>query len=205
MPIGRPRSFDADEALDAALRVFWSRGYEGASLPELTKAMGINRPSLYAAFGNKEELFKRAVERYVTGFGGALEEAIAQPTARGVAEKLLTAGIAQVCGKDGTAPRGCMLVQSALVGGQENSKVCEEVARCRRVGEDRLKERFERAAADGDLPPGMAACELSRYLTAVSYGMAVHAAGGATCTELHGVMQIALRVFDRPESVRPSE
>ena len=76
MPSGRTRQFDVDEALDQALEVFWARGYEGATLPELTRAMGINRPSLYAAFGNKEQLFRKALDRYKTGPMAFLSEAL---------------------------------------------------------------------------------------------------------------------------------
>src|SRR3989441_4990422 len=96
MPRGRPRTFDTDKALDKALKVFWRKGYEGASLPDLTAAMGINRPSLYAAFGNKEALFKKAVERYSTGPAGFFSQALAQPTARAVVERLLKGGIDMV-------------------------------------------------------------------------------------------------------------
>src|ERR1051326_7706866 len=84
VPKGRPREFDTEKALDAALGVFWRKGYEGASLPDLTRAMGINRPSLYAAFGNKEELFRRAVDRYVEGPASYVRWALEAPTARAV-------------------------------------------------------------------------------------------------------------------------
>src|SRR5215470_9458675 len=87
--LGRPRAFDADAALDRALKVFWRKGYEGASLSELTKAMGINRPSLYAAFGDKKALFRKALERYEKGPTGFIHEALAEPTARSMAERLL--------------------------------------------------------------------------------------------------------------------
>src|ERR1700738_1402218 len=90
--LGRPRGFDADRALDRALAVFWRNGYEGASLPALTKAMGINRPSLYAAFGNKEALFRKAVERYERGPASYAYKALKQPTAREVVEALLGGG-----------------------------------------------------------------------------------------------------------------
>ncbi len=88
MPSGRPRAFDLEQALDSALKVFWRKGYEGASLPDLTKAMGINRPSLYAAFGNKEELFRKALDRYSEGPACHVREALSEPTARKVVEKL---------------------------------------------------------------------------------------------------------------------
>src|SRR5207237_3295974 len=91
--VGRPRAFDVDEALDQALRVFWRKGYEGASLPDLTKAMGINRPSLYAAFGNKESLFRKALERYVEGPAAYVRRALTEPTARAVAKRLLSGAI----------------------------------------------------------------------------------------------------------------
>src|SRR4051794_41577350 len=88
-PLGRPRGFDADEALDKAMKVFWAKGYEGASLPDLEKAMGINRPSMYAAFGNKHELFRKAMKRYGQGPTAFVPEALAKPTAREVVEHLL--------------------------------------------------------------------------------------------------------------------
>src|SRR4051812_4655418 len=105
MPSGRVRQFDVDEALDRALEVFWARGYEGATLPELTAAMGINRPSLYAAFGNKEQLFRRALDRYQTGPQSFLTEALSEPTAREVVEAIFSGFVRMQ--RAGDKPRGC--------------------------------------------------------------------------------------------------
>src|SRR5215211_3297202 len=116
MARGRPREFNADQALDKALKVFWKKGYEGASLPELTRAMGINRPSLYAAFGNKEGLFRKALDRYAEGPAAYVGEALAEPTARGVAERLLRGAAELLAGP--RSPRGCLLVQGALACGE---------------------------------------------------------------------------------------
>src|SRR5579872_666777 len=108
---GRPREFDVEKALNRALTVFQRKGYEGTSLPDLTKAMGINRPSIYAAFGNKESLFRKALDRYVGKASGLLSTALAEPTARAVTEHLLRGAIDSSCnGK----VRGCLLVQGAL-------------------------------------------------------------------------------------------
>src|SRR6266404_3298466 len=107
--LGRPRAFDADRALDRALAVFWRNGYEGASLPTLTKAMGINRPSLYAAFGNKEALFRKAVERYDRGPASYTYKALKQPTARKVVEALLKGIVALLTTPKN--PGGCLMVQ----------------------------------------------------------------------------------------------
>ena len=104
MPKGRPREFDVDKALDRALQVFWRRGYEGATLPDLTAAMGINRPSLYAAFGSKEELFRKALDRYIEGPAACVPRALNEPTARAVAERLLGVTIDLVT--DRRNPRG---------------------------------------------------------------------------------------------------
>src|SRR5262245_24713407 len=115
MPAGRPRSFDIEKALDRALKVFWRKGYEGASLPDLTRAMGINRPSLYAAFGNKEALFRKAIDRYVEISSCHVYEALQEPTARGVVERLLCASVDVMT--DTQNPAGCFLVQGALACG----------------------------------------------------------------------------------------
>src|SRR5215469_8571574 len=108
MPSGRTRQFDVDEALDRALEVFWARGYEGATLPELTRAMGINRPSLYAAFGNKEQLFRKALDRYQTGPQSFLAEALQQPTARAAVEAVFDGFVGMQ--RDRVESRGCMIV-----------------------------------------------------------------------------------------------
>src|SRR5947209_3799427 len=143
MPIGRPRAFDIDKALDRALQVFWRKGYEGASLPDLTRAMGINRPSLYAAFGNKEALFRKALDRYAEGPACYVRQALDEPTARAVAERVLAGSVDLLT--DPRNPRGCLLVQGALVCGEAAESVRRELAARRLAGEVAFRRRFERA------------------------------------------------------------
>src|SRR5437764_11063990 len=142
VPSGRKRQFDVDEALDRALEVFWKRGYEGATLPELTRAMGINKPSLYAAFGNKEQLFRKALERYQTGPMSFLTEALRQPTARAVAEAIFSGFVWMQHDRD--KARGCLVVSGALACGEEAETVRRELAQVRRAIVTALRERFER-------------------------------------------------------------
>src|SRR4051812_21366670 len=123
---GRPRGFDVDRALDRALELFWRKGYEGTSLPDLTGAMGINRPSLYAAFGNKEQLFRKALDRYAEGPAAYVREALDEPTARAVAERLL-GGTADLL-TDPRHPGGCLTVQGALACGEAAESVRRELA-----------------------------------------------------------------------------
>src|SRR6516225_4050111 len=152
MPSGRTRQFNTDEALDRALEVFWARGYEGATLPELTRAMGINRPSLYAAFGNKEQLFREALARYLTGPQGFTAAALNEPTARAVAEAVFSGFVRMLRGRGQS--RGCLVVSGALACGEEAEPVRRELARLRQGTVTALRERFERAVQDGDLPKG---------------------------------------------------
>jgi AcrR family transcriptional regulator len=197
MPRGRPRAFDPDTTLDRALRVFWRKGYEGASLPDLTRAMGINRPSLYAAFGNKEALFRKALDRYVDGPAAYSREALDEPTARAVVERLLGGAVDLLT--DPRHPPGCLMVQGALACGEGAEVIRRELALRRAAGEAALRQRFERAIADGDLPAGADAADLARYVATVIYGMAVQAAGGARREELRRVAETALRAW--PEGV----
>jgi AcrR family transcriptional regulator len=193
VPKGRPREFDLDEALDRALRVFWRRGYEGATLPDLTEAMGINRPSLYAAFGSKEELFRKALDRYAEGPAACMHEALNEPTARAVAERLLDGAIDLVTGR--RSPRGCLLVQGALACGEAAESVRRELVVRRVADEVAIRQRFERARGDGDLPAEADPADLARYVVTVMQGMAVQAAGGASREDLRRVAEMALRVW----------
>src|SRR6202167_5219513 len=131
--MGRPRSFDIDGALDRALQLFWRKGYEGTSLSDLTRAVGVKRPSLYAAFGDKEALFRKVLDRYLTGPAGYTQEALKEPTARAVIERLLQ-GAADL----NTAPRnpgGCLMVQGALVCGEAGDSIRQELAAYRAAGD----------------------------------------------------------------------
>jgi len=193
MPAGRPREFDLDEALDRALEVFWRKGYEGASLPDLTKAMKINRPSLYAAFGNKEALFRKAIDRYLEDHACHLREALEAQSSREVVERLL-AGTIEVIASPRN-PRGCFMVQGALACGDEAASVRREMAKRRTALQTALRDRFQRAISEGDLPRDRDASDLARYLAALTHGMAVQAAGGATCEELKRVAKLALRTW----------
>jgi AcrR family transcriptional regulator len=195
VPKGRPREFDADQALDAALKVFWRKGYEGATLPELTRAMGINRPSLYAAFGNKEALFCKVLDRYVAGPSAYVGEALKEPTARAVAERILGGTIDLLT--DPRNPHGCLMVQGALACGEAAESVRRELVARRVACEDAIRRRFERALAEGDLPADAAPADLARYVVTVVHGMAVQAAGGASREQLQRVVALALRAWPK--------
>ena len=190
MALGRPREFDIERALDRALEVFWRNGYEGASIANLTEAMGINPPSLYAAFGNKEALFRRALDRYVQQRTGFWDEALAAPTARGTIAHLLHESanfLTETCN-----PPGCLLVRGALSCSEAADPIVEELAARRTEGEVAIRRRLEDAKQAGELPPGLEPVEFARYVLTVLEGMSVRAAAGANREELHKVAEVAL-------------
>lgn len=191
--VGRPRGFDEERALDCAMKVFWEKGYEGSSLDELTRAMGISRPSLYAVFGNKESLFHKALVRYNAMRACLFEEALAQPRSRDVVERYLTLFVdAQT---EPENPRGCLEINGALACSDEARPIRDDLAAHRFDQEVKLCARFRRAVDEGDLPPGANPGALARYVTAVSQGMAVQAGAGASRGDLHEVIAMALRAW----------
>jgi AcrR family transcriptional regulator len=188
--MSRARKFDIDEAVDAALHVFWRKGYEGTSLTDLTEALGINRPSLYAAFGSKEQLFLRAVDRYITGPAAPAAEAMKADAARDVVAKIMRF-YADAAGHPEN-PRGCLMVQGALVCGDEAETVRKALVDRRHFAEAALVSRLERAKREGDLPKDARPADLARYVWTVCYGLAVQAAGGATRDQLRRVADVAM-------------
>jgi AcrR family transcriptional regulator len=190
---GRPREFCPDQALAAALRVFWKRGYEGASLTELTESMGINRPSLYACFGNKEALFRKALDLYESEKLAYVQAALQAPTARGVAERLLNGALAMQSGT--VDPKGCLGVISSVACGAEAESIRSEVVARRAAADAAMVARFERAKIEGDLPAEIEAASLARYLGAVMQGLSVQASNGVGCTELRGLVDTALAMW----------
>ena len=193
MAIGRPRTFDTEQALDRALEVFWRKGYEGASICDLTAAMGINPPSLYAAFGNKEALFRRALDRYTEIHSDFIREALAVAKAReGVAALLY--GTARSL-SDKSNPAGCLLVQG-ISGVGEHAQCIREMLNAKRAsGEKDIRERLKRAKKEGELPADADPAALARYVATVTQGMAVQAAGGASRKELERIAEMALRAW----------
>ena len=192
---GRPRAFDPDVALDRAMHVFWAKGYEGASLSDLTRAMRINRPSLYAAFGNKEDLFRKVLDRYVDGPLAYFGKALATPKARDVVEQIFF-GAARMAG-DPRFPSGCLMVQGALAVGNAARSVQKEAVGRRAASEVALRRRLQRAKREGDLPENADPTELARYVMTVLQGMAVQGANGAGRDQLRRVAQIALRAWPK--------
>lgn len=190
---GRPREFDPEEALSAALTVFWRRGYEGASMAELTEAMGITKPSLYACFGNKEALFRKALDLYERDKLCYVKTALEAETARGVAERLLRGALATHCGE--RDPQGCLGVISTVACGVEAESIRSEVLARRASSEAALAQRLERAREEGDLPDHVDPTALATYLTTVLQGLSVKAGGGASRETLSRIVETTLAMW----------
>lgn len=188
---GRPREFDVEEALATALRVFWEKGYDGASLTDLTEAMGITRPSLYAAFGNKEALFKRALDLYETEKLAYIRSALDAPTARGVAQRLLEGAIANVTSE---CP-GCLGVIASVSCRTPNSPIQNEVKALGQSIRRSIVERIQRAIDEGDFTVPVEAEAMTQYLMALLQGLAVQAGAGNSREQLRQVANAALAVW----------
>ncbi|HVK08276.1 MAG TPA: TetR/AcrR family transcriptional regulator [Gemmataceae bacterium] len=188
--MGRPREFDPDAALDRAMEVFWRHGYEGTSIADLTAAMGINRPSLYAAFGDKKELFRKCLDRYASGPAGYVREALQEPTCRAAVEALLRGSVERLTAPD--TPPGCMAVSGALACGEESDCVKAELADRRRAAVDALQKRFEAGRTAGELPTETDCAALALYVATVLHGLSVQASGGVGKKELMKVVEVAL-------------
>lgn len=190
---GRPREFCVEMALAKALRVFWSKGYDGASMADLTEAMAITRPSLYAAFGNKESLFRKALDLYEAEKLAYVNQALAAPTARGVAESLLRGVVMNVTSRD--EPQGCLGVITSVACGSEAEPIRAEVVARGKVVRQALIDRLERARNEGDLPKATDVEGLTSLLYALLQGISLQAGAGATKSDLDRLVDTGLAMW----------
>jgi AcrR family transcriptional regulator len=194
-----PRKFSADAALDAAMKVFWTKGFVGASLSDLTEAMGITRPSLYAAFGNKEALFFKALDLYQSLRADYMARALQAQTARGVFEALLRGALRTQLAEG--QPRGCLMVLNSMQGGDEAQVIRSEILRRQAIGRNVLAARFERAKCEGDLLPTVNVDGLARFVQSLISGILMQGAAGASPSELEGLVESALTMWVESASI----
>ena len=190
--MGRHRQFDPDDVLDTALDVFWRQGFEGTSVADLTAATGVAAPGLYAAFGNKESLFFKALDRYQARWLADVACALSKPGARTAVEEFLRRNAKALVEREHP---GCMGINGAIACSAGAESVRVELVRRREGNEALLCQRLKRAKTEGDLPPDVTPEDLARYLTTVNQGMAVHAKSGATLKELNRVIDLALKFW----------
>jgi AcrR family transcriptional regulator len=192
---GRPRTFDRTAALHRAMEVFWQQGYEGASMTDLTSAMGINSPSLYAAFGSKEQLFREAVAHYNDTDGAEMSALLRDgPTARDAIAAALRHNA--VAFADPATPRGCMIVLTATTSSERNRTVHDYLVDWRARSEVEFRDRVERGIADGDVPADADAATIAAFYNAVNQGMAIQARDGVDSPRLMAVADAAIAAWD---------
>ncbi|HEX7688593.1 MAG TPA: TetR/AcrR family transcriptional regulator [Burkholderiaceae bacterium] len=193
-PRGRPLSFDRDAALEAAMHVFWERGYEAASVADLTSAMGITPPSLYTAFGDKEQLFLEAIERYALGYGSISARALREePTARGAIERWLVEAAKELT--EPCHPKGCMVVMAATNCSAAAERVQDALMLRRTEAIANVGRRIQEAIDSGELPADTDAAELASFYAAVYQGMSMQAKDGATREGLLRTVRTAMRAW----------
>ncbi|MFD9069863.1 TetR/AcrR family transcriptional regulator [Streptomyces lasiicapitis] len=199
---GRPRAFDRDTALRRAMEVFWKQGYEATSMTDLTSAMGIASPSLYAAFGCKEALFREAVTLYDATEGAHMARALTElPTAKGAVEAVLRYN-ARAYADEGT-PHGCMVVLAATNCSPANAPVQEHLATWRQAGVDQMARRLERAVDEGELPAATDTEAMAVFYTTVIHGMSLRARDGSTRAELDKTVDRAMAAWDAVAAPAP--
>ena len=192
---GRPRSFDRDAALAAAMKTFWQFGYEGASMAALTEAMGINSPSLYAAFGSKEQLFKEAVELYRATEDRKTRSTLSeQATARGAIEAMLRRSVANLADPNGC--RGCLLVLGDSNAAPEHGGIHDYLAQRRKEIQAAMEERIRRGVADGDVPPQASVRTIAAFYMTVLQGLSLRARDGASREAMMQVADAAIAAWD---------
>ncbi|HZG04457.1 MAG TPA: TetR/AcrR family transcriptional regulator [Streptomyces sp.] len=191
---GRPRSFDRDTALEKALRTFWEHGYEATSIADLTRAMGIAAPSLYAAFGDKKTLFEEVVEAYVRQYGGFIGRALAEePTARGAIGRVLREAAVEYT--EPGRPPGCLVINAAVNATPASAEVTEALRAMREENTRAFASRIRAGVAAGELPEDTDALALARFTASVLQGMSQQARDGVGREELEAVAATAMRVW----------
>ena len=191
--MGRHREFDVDKVLDAVLCAFWRKGYEGTSYADLVEAGGVERPALYAAFGNKEALFRKALARYDERYLDYIPEALQLPTSREVAAHILYNAVdLNTRYPDHT---GCLAINGALAASDDSEPVRQALVDFRAAGQAQLAQRFERSKAEGDLPPTAQPEALAAFIMAITHGMAVQAKAGFSPDKLKAVADQALSTW----------
>ena len=192
---GRPRSFDRDEALRKAMKTFWKLGYEGASMAALTEAMGINSPSLYAAFGSKEELFREAVQLYLATEDAKGKAILAgEATARAAVRAMLHNSVYNMT-RPG-APHGCLLILGDSNAAPESSGVRTYLCQRRRDIQTGLEARLKRGIAEGDVPPAADVATMAAFYMTVLQGLSLRARDGASREAMLPVADAALAAWD---------
>ncbi|WP_228002058.1 TetR/AcrR family transcriptional regulator [Nocardia australiensis] len=200
---GRPRAFDRTHALRRAMEVFWEHGYEGSSMSDLTAAMGINSPSLYAAFGGKEALFREAISLYGETDGGYTQRALREePTARAGIEAMLRDNAIAYTVAD--KPHGCMVVLAGTTYTTRSESIRDFLIEKRRETTLDIRERLDRGVTEGDLPAATDTAALAGFYTTVLYGLSIQARDGASLAELSLSIDCAMRVWPATETTPPT-
>lgn len=191
---GRPRAFDRDQALEAAMRVFWEKGYVATSMTDLTTAMGIASPSLYAAFGSKEDLFREALDRYESMVKGLNAEVLGcDAPVREQFERLLHMS-ARV--DDRQTPAGCMMLMACEQRAELSSELADSLTSRRTVAVVPMEQRLRRAMDTGELPADIDARAIAEFYGTILRGLAISAKTGATPDELRSVIASSMAVWD---------